>query len=297
MHPPMSSSRNVVAALVLALSALAAPAGAQLTEAQSVGLVKAATKAQGKVLKATGKSALIALDVALDAIEGSLGDQSPATPVVLDVGNAAVALLDTLDAALEAAIRAVDETAKDSLEALADGGDLAGQFPRAFYFGTGGVLDASRTALVKDAVKVRDAARKRIGKTIEKAESMAGIGLAVTLELPTVVRGESVNQDQKVGLALGARLDLLVAGSSLDVLSDGIIFAAGLTDISNADVELTVVLGPGIVDTLTIDVAPGSRRFTAVLSDDFTGFDEGNALVGTTQSGSIVGSAAEIGVR
>jgi len=296
MHLPRPTQSSVLA-LVIALLALAAPAGAQVTEAQAIKLVKDATKAQATAVKASGKAALVTLDAALDALEASFSGASTAAVVVPGVGDACVAFLDTMDDALDSAIVAVDVATKDALESLGNGASLDGQFPTSLYFGAGGALDASRTTLVKTASKVRDAARKRLVQTTKKAETLAGIGLTVNLQLPAALKVESVNQNTKVGLSRGAELDLLVGGSRLDTLSDGVLVVAGLTDSASSDVDVTAVLGVGIADSDSFDVPTNTSRFTVVLDDGGAGLDEGNFAIGTTQTGSLVGSVAEIGLR
>jgi hypothetical protein len=217
---------------------LAVSAAGQTTEKETVAVVKAAAKVQLKAFKTLGKAALSSLDSSLDVFELGLSDASAVNTTVTAVATAAVTFLDDLREAFLSAAGQVDDAASQALLALENGGDLQGLYPEDLYYGTGGTLDDFRSDLLKAATKLADGARKRLTKTVAKAEKEAGLGITFQLFFPPRHEASGVNTIGSFFAVNEPRLDFVLAGSRLATVSDGMLLIAGVTDLDGTDVTL-----------------------------------------------------------
>jgi hypothetical protein len=285
----LRSSAALLAALVLVPSL-----AAQISDKQAVAEVKTTSKAQIKAFKQNGAAALGTLDAALKSAEAQLGPASDLSTVTTQVGTAAITFVSTMNTDYANAIDLTASAAMQALVALANGGNLTGLYPKDLYFGTGGVLDAHRKSMAAAALKLRDAARKRLAKTQALAEKQAGLGLIVEVDLPTVADAHTVNQDDNFGFGERSRFDVVVSASKLDTAHDGVLIIAGSTDNTDDGVSVGFDGPNGSTNSVdaTADVSTG--RFLAL----FTGEPEGGygvwAKQGTNEAFDAVG---EIGIR
>jgi hypothetical protein len=283
-----------VLAASLSLLTLAQAAAAQITDKQAVAQVKLTSKAQVKAFKQNGAAALGTLDAALKSAEAQLGPGSDVGTVTSQVGTAAITFVSTMNTDYANAIDLTDSAAMQALVSLANGGNLNGLYPKDLYFGTGGVLDAHRKSMATAALKLRDAARKRLAKTQTLAEKQAGIGLIVEVDLPTVVDARTVNQDDEFGFGERSRFDVVVSASKLDTANDGVLIIAGATDNTDDGVSVGFDGPSSVTDSAGVTPDPSTGRFLAF----FTSQPEGGYAVwakqGTNEAFDAVG---EIGIR
>jgi hypothetical protein len=279
---------------LLGLVLLLAPATlAQVTEAQAVAQVKSAAKTQLATFKSTTKAALATLDTALTEIEAGLDPEDHPSDIAMLIGDALVTFYTSAENAWSNAIEVSGDAAAGALGDLADGGDLAGQYPASLYAGSGGVLDAHRKAVLKAATKLREAAVKRLAKTASRCEKLRGFSLNVRLSLPAAALAFSVNQQTTSQIDEGPRLNVLIAMSALDATEDGVILVEGTSGDESDDATVSWRRTFGETDSEDVDVDLSSGHFQAL----FLGVLEGGYAVSVQQTAGPVHDVAEIGVR
>ena len=279
---------------VLGFVLVFAPAAlAQLTEGQALAQVKAASKTQLATFKATTKAALATLNTDLAAIEDQMGGEDHPSDIALFVGNATVTFYTSAENAFSNAIEQMAGAVAGVLGDLADGNDLEGNYPASAYAGSGGVLDAHRKALHKAALKVRDAAVKRLAKTAKLVESELGFSMNVRLNFPAAALAFAVNQQTSSQIDEGARINLVIALSELDQSADGVIMVEGTTG-STAD-DVSVAWRREFGETATADVSADGA--TGHFQKSFSGLVEGGYAISVQQTAGPVHDVAEIGVR
>lgn len=284
------------ATLVCALL-LASPVAAQSTPKQATQAANSAGKAETKAFRQAAKAALSTFQGDLSQLEEGFAPGADAAQMADDVAASCVTLLDALHAALDEACAAADQATADALASLGGEGDPPDMFPEGFHAGADGVHDDVRARLEKAAVQAGNAALKRLAKTSQRAEKKAGVGLLATVRFPGVLGVRSVNAGESTEAPLGARLDLLVGSSRLDVPGDGVIAYSGIS-ASPGDVDASLLKAPSIVDSTTLlldDVLPA--RFSGVFDASGAGLVEGNYLVLVDQGGGPFDDAGRIGVR
>lgn len=254
---------------------------------KAIATVKASTKSHLKEFKQAGAAALADLDTALDALDGTFSAATTPTVAAAGASDAITAFLAAVVSAHGVAVKGVVGDADLALETLAHGGQLNGIYPDDFYFGTGGALDDSRTAMDKQAGKLRTAALKRIGKTFAKAEAV-GLGFAMHMRFPSRDLGNQVDQGAAFGKLQGASIDLVLSVSRLADANDGVIVVSGPSDLSG---DVTVDAQHYFEgDEATVSCF---SRFSAT----FTALAEGGYTVGAIQGKGLPASTDSIGVR
>jgi len=290
LHPA-----RVAAAALAALLFAAPPAAAQISEKQAVAQAKSALKGQLGVLKGSGKAALATLNATLKLLEQTLSPATDATTFTSQVAVATITCVTGINEAYEQASGLFDASTVLALQAVADGGDLEGLYPLDFYAGAGGLRDTGHAQLLKVVAGLQAQALKRLAKTIKLAEKESALGLTVRLRLPVDPAESASNPTGGLSAGLAGRIDLLLAGSSLELQDDGLIVVAGFAGSTFDPVECWALGGVSISDSVAAD--PSTGRFLLVLDNSSSGLPEGNYVVVTEQGDSPFISTMAIGVR
>jgi len=281
------SSRLVLALLLLTPSTLA-----QLTEKQAISQAKAAGKVQVSLFKQIGKTALAGLDANLDNLEAALDESSAVGTVALNAGVSAIEFVVDMNDAYRDAVLQMAAAESTALVEFADGEDLHGVYPEAFYTGTGGLMDAHRKSLLKAATKLRDSANKRLAQFAKKAEDLAGIAVIGRVELPTAKVASALNQPGYNEVGEGLRLDCVLAASALDTAIDGIMVVGGASGDTASDATVTWFREQAETEAALVSVSDDGR-WSAL----FSALKEGNYVVGAEQGALVATDLTEIGLR
>ena len=278
----MIRSRRVIRA---AMSAALVLLSLDATHAQSEGAankkVKAAAKAELKLLRADLAEGVADFDAAVDAFEEALLGDAP------DVAAAAQALAAEWGSLQVQALgqildhqTAFGETAATALgefqEAAAATG---GPYPAGFHAGHDGGIDAFRDGALKEQEKARAKMEARLVKASKLLAKKAGVQLAVQTRLPGFTTGLCVNASLEVSDSTSAGyfafgIDLLLSLDPVDGQGDAVVVISGIgSKNDNLEVNLEGNNGLPVLSDETL-AAPGVR-WTVL----FTGVVEGNYLV------------------
>lgn len=288
--------RRVVPLLVLA--ALAPAPAAQLTEAQAVKQFKSALAQELPEIKADMNEAKLVCFDAIAAFEAVLKDGTYTTGDATTLFDALQTLQGFVGAITRAAGNSISLAAGDALEGLANGGDLAGIYPKGFDPGDGGLIDVFRANVHKLQDKLIAAVQKRLAKTRKLAEKQLGLGLTVSLARPGAVRDLTFSETGGFFISEESPItvDLLLGVSELDALVDGVVYLGGTANPNLGVVDLLLTgpheyTGSGGVPTSV------QERWGATFDDFGAGVLEGVYIARATQGTDGPIATGSIGVR
>ena len=278
--------------LAVSFVVLVAPVvAAQVPPGKAIAQAKAGLKAA----LATEKTALAAVEAQLDAAIDTLAaaaQAGPLTPELLDgVLPTWLGAMEDLGSAVVAAREGACVAARDALAALQGDGDLAGQFPTAFYFGGDGFADdiERRTRALSEKTLAR--LRKHADKAT-KAAAAAGVGLTFALYGPDFsLNGPAVFSEDDVivsGLGTG-RVMFAIGTSGLGTGGDGLLLVGGQVSGAATTVDVTLITradGGQLTVNKTLDESPDvDFHFGGVVDDAGDPLREGNWIVFLKQGG------------